>query len=119
MKKRSEKLLWWLVIIIAFLFSTAFRLVGDISVTGHSSYQHETNDGLKLAAFEVLDTKCNVCHRRQNPFRVFSLKNMEKHASKIYKQVIVKRRMPKGDIIRLTNEEFLVLEKWLLTQNLN
>jgi hypothetical protein len=68
---------------------------------------------LKQKAFEILDTKCNVCHRKQNPFKVFSLRNMNKHAAKIYKQVFVKRRMPKGDEIILTEQEYQILKNWL------
>jgi len=49
---------------------------------------------------------------------VFSLKNIEKRAPKIYKQVFVERRMPKGDDNRLNNEEYNKLEKWLSTQKI-
>jgi uncharacterized membrane protein len=37
-------------------------------------------------------------------------------APKIYKQVFVKRRMPKGDEIKLTAQEEQVLMSWLQTQ---
>ena len=60
---------------------------------------------LKQAACEVLKTKCNVCHRKKNPFRIFSLKNMDRHAPRIYKQVFIFKRMPKGDQIKLTDED--------------
>jgi len=73
-------------------------------------------DDLKRAAFEILSTKCNVCHKKQNPFLVFSIKNMERRASRIYQQVFVKRRMPKGDNTQLTVEEYATLEQWLSTQ---
>lgn len=68
---------------------------------------------LKQQAYEVLKSKCNVCHKKQNPFKVFSLKNMEKHAKKIHHQVFVLKRMPKGDDIKLTAEEYQILESWL------
>lgn len=74
---------------------------------------------VKVRAFEVLDTRCNVCHRKQNPFKVFSLKNMDKHAPKIYEQVFVKGRMPKGDSTPLTSDETRRLATWLATHNLN
>ena len=74
-------------------------------------------DTLKQAALSVLQTKCNVCHRKQNPFKVFSVKNMEKHAPKIHKQVFVKQRMPKGDI-KLTAMEYSTLKEWLSTQTI-
>lgn len=73
---------------------------------------------LEEAAFQILDSKCNVCHRKKNPFKVFKPKNMEKHAPKIYKQVFVYRRMPKGNDIQLTEEEYQTLRNWLNTQNL-
>ncbi len=75
-----------------------------------------TADPLKEQAFEVLATKCNVCHRRQNPFMVFKLNNMDKRAPRIYRAVFVQKRMPKGDDIRLTSEEYAALEQWLKTK---
>ncbi|MBL4709511.1 MAG: hypothetical protein JKY48_13835 [Flavobacteriales bacterium] len=72
---------------------------------------------LKTEAFEVLNAKCNICHRKQNPFKIFSLKNMERHAPKIYKQVFIKKRMPKGNKIKLTKLEYEKLKNWLNTLN--
>ncbi len=74
---------------------------------------------LKKEAFLVLEAKCNVCHRKQNPFMVFSVKNMEKRAPKIYKQVYITKRMPKGDQVILTNNERTILKQWLIEQNIN
>ncbi|MEO0468678.1 MAG: hypothetical protein AAF206_03585 [Bacteroidota bacterium] len=71
------------------------------------------NETLKEAAFQVLNTKCNVCHRKKNPFMVFKLKNMEKRAERIYQAVFVSRRMPKGDDIQLTENEYTSLRQWL------
>lgn len=73
----------------------------------------------KEAAFQILKNKCNVCHRRQNPFKIFTLRNMDKNAVKINEQVFVKRRMPKGDKIRLTEAEYRTLKTWLSTQKIN
>lgn len=73
-------------------------------------------EDLKTKAFKILENKCNVCHRKQNPFMVFSWKNMAKRAEKIHKQVFVKKRMPKGDDIKLTTEEYSLLNNWLQTQ---
>ncbi|MEM6262416.1 MAG: hypothetical protein AAGI38_07910 [Bacteroidota bacterium] len=73
---------------------------------------------LTQRAFTILDAKCNVCHRKQNPFRVFSLKNMEKNAKRIHEQVFLKQRMPKGDEIKLTQAEYRTLEAWLETQGI-
>lgn len=74
---------------------------------------------LKKEAFHILKSKCNSCHRRKNPFKIFSLKNMDKHAKKIHKQVFVYRRMPKGDDVKLTDEEYLKLKNWLNSKNIN
>jgi uncharacterized membrane protein len=74
------------------------------------------HDDPKKAALTVLEQKCNVCHRINNPGRVFTIDNMEGLAPKIYKQVFVKRRMPKGNTIRLTEEESEVLKNWVETK---
>ena len=70
-------------------------------------------DPLKEEVLSILDTKCNVCHRRQNPFMVFKQNNIEKRADRIYRAVFVQRRMPKGDDIQLSSEEYATLEQWL------
>ena len=73
-------------------------------------------DSRKDQALTILQGKCNVCHERQNPGKVFTLSNMETHAPKIYKQVFVKQRMPRGNAIRLSQEEKDTLLRWLATQ---
>ena len=85
---------------------------------GTGSYAMDNNEVLKREAFEILDSKCNVCHRKQNPFMVFNEKNMVRRAKKIYKMVFIERKMPKGNEIKLTNAEHAKLEKWLFTQNI-
>ncbi|MDW3646302.1 MAG: hypothetical protein R8P61_04490 [Bacteroidia bacterium] len=72
---------------------------------------------LKQAAFEILKAKCNVCHQKQNPRRVFSLENMEELAPRIYKQVFVKKRMPRGRKIKLTQAEYDTLQNWINSQS--
>lgn len=74
------------------------------------------DDDARKAAFTVLQQKCNVCHRTDNPGKVFTIDNMEALAPKIYKQVFVKQRMPKGRNIRLTAEESGVLKNWVATK---
>ena len=122
MKKHTTK-----IIIIAIIEAAAILLMCyyqkskgtpqvNISIDAVAKWHY--NNQLKADAFEVLDTKCNVCHRKRNPFMVFSPKNMEKRAPKIYKQVFVEKRMPKGDDIKLTSEEYDKLEKWLFTQKI-
>ena len=64
-------------------------------------------------AFEVLKHKCNSCHKKQNPFKIFSMKNMNRNAPKIYEQVFEKQRMPRGSENNLSTEEYLKLKNWL------
>ena len=40
---------------------------------------------------------------------------MDSLATAIYKQVFIKKKMPKGRKVKLTEKERLNLEKWLLT----
>jgi uncharacterized membrane protein len=77
--------------------------------------RHHGSD-LKMKALTILQTKCNVCHQTRNPRKVFTNDNMETYAPKIYKQVFIKRRMPKGDEIKLTPQDEQVLMSWLQTQ---
>ena len=72
---------------------------------------------LKEEAFKVLQVKCNVCHQKRNPRKVFTESNMLDYATKIYEQVFVKRRMPKGSKIKLTQSELAKLKKWVTTTN--
>jgi uncharacterized membrane protein len=74
---------------------------------------------LKTTAFSILENKCNVCHRKQNPFMVFNLKNMDKRAEKINKNVFELQRMPKGDEIKLTLEERETLKNWIQSLDIN
>lgn len=67
----------------------------------------------KGKALLVLQTKCNICHVRNNPFRIFKERNMERNAKDIYKQVFVKGRMPLGNDVKLTDGERETLKKWL------
>ena len=81
-------------------------------------HRRHANDKLKKEALAILEAKCNVCHRSQNPFMLFKEKNVSKRAKKIYQMVFVERKMPKGNEVRLSKEEYFKLEKWLFTQNI-
>ena len=102
------------------ILTTGFTLLTQEAILRESNSQMVLKpvEDIKQKAFQILETKCNVCHRKKNPFMVFSLKNMEKRAPKIHKQVFIKRRMPKGNEIKLTNTEFATLKTWLETQNI-
>lgn len=81
----------------------------------YASYDHEIE---KTKAFEVLKMKCNICHVKQNRKKVFTLDNMDVYGSKIHTQVFVKKRMPKGKKITLSDSDITSLENWLATLNL-
>ncbi|MEQ8242352.1 hypothetical protein [Fulvivirga sp.] len=72
---------------------------------------------LKEEALKVFQTKCNICHQKRNPRKVFTESNMADYAAKIYEQVFVKKRMPKGNKIQLTESEVSTLKKWITTTN--
>ena len=68
--------------------------VQDLKPAGRSESLAEVP--VRDNALKVLTEKCNVCHRRQNPRKVFTESNMDGLAPAIYKQVFVKKRMPRG-----------------------
>ncbi|HDZ13513.1 hypothetical protein LCGC14_1127530 [marine sediment metagenome] len=70
-------------------------------------------DSIQLRAYKILSNKCNVCQEKHNRRRVFTDENMNPWANDIYKQVFIKKRMPKGKKIKLTNEEYQELLKWI------
>ncbi len=109
MEKISIAIPWLGILTVGFILMTAFHQSSEIIQEDHSLLL-DSDSGLKKDAFEILDTKCNVCHQKQNPFMVFNLKNMEKRAPKIYKMVFIERRMPKGNEIRIANEEYSTLK---------
>ncbi len=73
----------------------------------------------KEKAFLILNNKCNVCHSKRNRQRVFTLDNMNTWSDDIYKQVFIKKRMPKGKKIKLTSQEYQDVLTWIsTTQNI-
>ena len=83
---------------------------------------HENNDeefgtmlqeDVKAIAFTTLQTKCNICHATKKRTDIFTLQNMDSLATDIWKQVFVKKKMPKGRKVKLTEEESKALHEWL------
>ena len=72
---------------------------------------------LKEDAYQILVNKCNICHLKRNKRRVFTMDNMNAFAKDINKQVFIKKRMPKGQKIKLNVEEYQILLSWI--SNLN
>ena len=50
----------------------------------------------KDKAFAILENKCNLCHKTRNKRKLFTKLNMDNWAEDVYKQVFIKKRMPKG-----------------------
>jgi uncharacterized membrane protein len=97
---------------------TSIIILQSLQVKGAWNYiepYKETVDSIKEKAYTVLNNKCNICHRKQNPFKIFSLRNMDRYAQKIEEQVFILKRMPKGNEIKLTNFEKESLQNWLET----
>lgn len=104
--------------LVLILLSSGFQTSNESSTDLKKSLIHDPDTELKREVLEILQTKCNVCHKKQNPFKVFSLKNMERQAPRIYKQVFIYQRMPKGNEIQLTEAEYQTLKNWLKSQNI-
>ena len=117
MKVRLITTLWLGNITAVLILFSSFNTLGENTKQNHLKLS-VANNMLKKQAFKILDTKCNVCHRKQNPLMIFKEKNMSKRAKNIYKMVFQEKKMPKGNDIRLTNEEYSTLEKWLFTQEI-
>ena len=77
------------------------------------SMKNNFQDDYKSFAFKVLQLKCNTCHATKKRTDIFTLENMDSLASNIHKQVFVKKKMPKGKKVKLTEEESRLLKDWL------
>lgn len=98
------------------IFSIVILITG-VSFNAITTYPSTTaSDELKMEALNVLRSKCNVCHKKQNPFMVFNAKNMTRRSTKINNAVFVTKRMPKGDTYELTDDERTTLKNWLDNQ---
>lgn len=105
--------------------SYPFRLLPTLLcllVTCHASGQRtqvyserntRDDDVARGQALDILQQRCNTCHRNDNPRKVFTGANMEKNAGDIYRQVFLYRRMPKNAPASLTAAEKAILERWL------
>ena len=67
----------------------------------------------KISAFRILQSSCNVCHTQRNRNAVFTFDNMNAWSGEIHEQVFVKKRMPKGTAIVLSQAEKATLTKWI------
>ena len=84
--------------------------------TNESIEQHSSIDldkSCKDKAYKILESKCNICHRKRNRRRVFTKENMDTWANDIYKQVFIKKRMPSGKKVKLSPDEYQDLLTWI------
>ena len=77
------------------------------------TYPPSNHNVIKIKAFEILNTKCNICHVKQNKKKIFTLKNMDIFAAKVEEQVFIKKRMPRGKKNKLTDKEYQQLSTWI------
>ncbi|MEL6592899.1 MAG: hypothetical protein AAFP02_13295 [Bacteroidota bacterium] len=117
MSTKCSAVFWLGISIIGFILLSAFSPASNLILNEQA--HAVVDDRLKQEALAILQAKCNVCHRKQNPFMVFKENNISKRAKNIYRMVFIEQKMPKGNEIKLTNEESITLKKWLLTQNIH
>jgi len=117
-KKSDRKKVFWLILVIS--ISTAlFSENAWANPTKETYFKLESSEiepqskDLQKQAFSILENKCNTCHRKKNPFMIFSKKNMTKRSDKINKQVFELKRMPKKEGVPLTEYEYNILKKWI------
>ena len=68
---------------------------------------------LNEEAFDILRNKCNICHATKKRVPIFTRESMLSAAPEIYQQVFVKKKMPKGRNVKLTENETLILKRWI------
>ncbi len=96
-----------------FLFGSIFLMSMVKQGNSMTTSKYDDKQELKEEALVILKNKCNTCHVKQNPFKVFSMRNMDRLAPKIEKQVFTLKRMPKGNSIKLTAQERETLREWI------
>ncbi|WP_115462161.1 hypothetical protein [Winogradskyella aurantiaca] len=107
-----------LVGIIATLVIITVDSYNSNGATNESIAQHSSialDKSCKEKAYKILESKCNICHRKRNRRRVFTKENMDKWANDIYKQVFIKKRMPRGKNVKLSPDEYQDLLTWITT----
>ena len=74
---------------------------------------HLNQTDIKTEAYTVLRNKCNICHAKKKRTDIFTFENMDSLAFDIHKQVFIKKKMPKGKKVKLSDEEMTSLKNWL------
>lgn len=109
-----------MMITVAKLILGSFLIIlsnSELSLSNKLGNNYETviksENPARARAFEVLTNKCNVCHSKRNKRRIFTTDNMDSFAKDVYKQVFVKKRMPKGKNIKLSSQDYQDLLTWI------
>jgi uncharacterized membrane protein len=108
--------------IIALILVNSIETYESIKVNNESTEFHISDDFIEYSnekAFQILNNKCNVCHRKQNRRRIFTEENMHTWANDIYKQFFIKKRMPRGKKIKLSSDEYQELLNWISSTKIN
>lgn len=106
-------LLKWLLV---FMLSITIKSKDYKQDRAYTNYLVKTKlDSTSNNAFSILENKCNICHTKRNRKRIFTAENMNAFKDAIYKQVFIKRRMPKGNKIKLNSTEYQQLLTWIST----
>lgn len=106
-------LLKWVLVFTLFITAKPQDYKQDLAYT---NYLVKTKlDSTSNNAFSILENKCNICHTKRNRKRIFTAENMNVFKDDIYKQVFIKRRMPKGNKIKLNSTEYQQLLTWIST----
>ena len=74
---------------------------------------YSSEEILRKEAFEILDSKCNVCHRKQNPSWSSKKRICPRGQKKSIRWSLLNGECPWETIS--TNEEYEKLKKWLFT----
>jgi uncharacterized membrane protein len=106
------KLLILLGISVSFLFGIDEV---DHEIKSISPFFKEIYPKEQIESFTILKSKCNVCHVKRNRSKIFTLENIDGFSLEINEQVFIKKRMPKGNRIKLSEEERIKLKNWLNT----
>jgi uncharacterized membrane protein len=89
-------------------------MVKSIVIIVLLSFQHfaigQTN---KETALKILEEKCNTCHLIEKPESIFTVENMDLYSKKINRQVFIFKIMPKGEEVKLDEQEKEALKSWL------
>ncbi len=85
----------------------------DAAIKRDHSISVDHQNTVKEDAFNILRMKCNVCHVKKHKRKIFTRNNMSGFAPQINTQVFIKKRMPKGKDIKLTEKQYQLLSTWL------